>query len=287
VFILGELEGYTGPEIAERLGINLDTAYTRLRTARMQLRRALGTVEEHRVASARIDRGLVLLLPRLTMPGRLGWLGALGAKAKLGLAAGVAGAGLVAVLASGAASTREAPEGTGARGSVAVIAHGADVTASDGASEPDVVRVPPPPSHVPAALAARPASSHPPARSIMEPREVGSADPGSADDDASADLQREVEQLTAARKALTAGRPADALAILEAHARAHPASVLAEGHASLRIASLCAAGRREQARGEAAVLLRRHPGSTLARHAVTRCDEPAAATVAPGTASDR
>jgi RNA polymerase sigma-70 factor, ECF subfamily len=39
VFVLGEVHGLTGPEIAAQLGIKLDTAYSRLRAARRQLQR--------------------------------------------------------------------------------------------------------------------------------------------------------------------------------------------------------------------------------------------------------
>ena len=37
VFVLAHLQGYSGPEIAARLGINLNTAYARVRTTRMRL----------------------------------------------------------------------------------------------------------------------------------------------------------------------------------------------------------------------------------------------------------
>jgi len=286
VFVLGELEGYSGPEIAERLGINLNTAYTRLRTARGLLRRALGGVEERRVAEARIDRGLALVLPRLVEPGPLAGLWALLAKAKAGLVVGAAGVGVVAVVAIGVGLREGASEGEGrARaGGAASRVDDADVKA--GASGPAVVEEPPRPvthetvlapsgepmrarSSVPAEDAARPAPTVRDGASV-----IGTV---SNDEEAAPDLQREVEQLTAAREALAAGRAADALALLEAHARAHPSSSLTEARAALRIACLCALGRREQARGEAAVLLRSHPGSTLARHSTTRCDEPEAA----------
>jgi len=41
VFVLGVLEGLSVPEVAEALGVPLNTAYTRLRRARLEFRRAL------------------------------------------------------------------------------------------------------------------------------------------------------------------------------------------------------------------------------------------------------
>lgn len=41
VFVLGILEGLSVPEVAEALGVPLNTAYTRLRRARLEFRKAL------------------------------------------------------------------------------------------------------------------------------------------------------------------------------------------------------------------------------------------------------
>jgi RNA polymerase sigma-70 factor (ECF subfamily) len=45
VFILHEMEGHTVPEIASALGVPLNTAYTRLRTARAEFRAAFARRE--------------------------------------------------------------------------------------------------------------------------------------------------------------------------------------------------------------------------------------------------
>jgi RNA polymerase sigma-70 factor (ECF subfamily) len=42
VFVLSEIEGMSGPEIAEELSVNVNTVYARLRSARRDLARALG-----------------------------------------------------------------------------------------------------------------------------------------------------------------------------------------------------------------------------------------------------
>lgn len=46
VFVLGILEGLSVPEIAEALGVPLNTAYTRLRRARSAFRHALAQRQE-------------------------------------------------------------------------------------------------------------------------------------------------------------------------------------------------------------------------------------------------
>jgi RNA polymerase sigma-70 factor (ECF subfamily) len=51
VFVLAELEGLTAPEIAETLGIKLNTVYSRLRVARDRFRTALAQQRE------RVERG--------------------------------------------------------------------------------------------------------------------------------------------------------------------------------------------------------------------------------------
>lgn len=45
VYVLAELEGLTAQEIAEGLRVNINTVYSRLRSARTQLERALGEEE--------------------------------------------------------------------------------------------------------------------------------------------------------------------------------------------------------------------------------------------------
>lgn len=47
VFVLAELEGLSAPEIAEALGVNVNTVYTRLRAARQRFCRLVGAREEH------------------------------------------------------------------------------------------------------------------------------------------------------------------------------------------------------------------------------------------------
>ena len=49
VFVLAELEGMTAQEIAVGLGLNVNTVYSRLRAARLQLERSLGASGQARL----------------------------------------------------------------------------------------------------------------------------------------------------------------------------------------------------------------------------------------------
>lgn len=49
VFVLAELEGMTAQEIAAGLGLNVNTVYSRLRAARLQLEKSLGAPEQARL----------------------------------------------------------------------------------------------------------------------------------------------------------------------------------------------------------------------------------------------
>ncbi|MEM6993437.1 MAG: RNA polymerase sigma factor [Myxococcota bacterium] len=46
-FVLAELEGLTGPEIAEAIGVKLNTVYSRLRLSRRQFERAVSRSRAH------------------------------------------------------------------------------------------------------------------------------------------------------------------------------------------------------------------------------------------------
>lgn len=60
VFVLAHLHGYSGPEIAERLGINLNTAYARIRSTRLRLEAELAPSEPVSIG-ARIMRAFAPL----------------------------------------------------------------------------------------------------------------------------------------------------------------------------------------------------------------------------------
>jgi hypothetical protein len=97
----------------------------------------------------------------------------------------------------------------------------------------------------------------------------------SGDDRAIADaLAAELALVREARTALRADRPAQALALLDAHARAFPAGQMREDRQVLRIEALCAAGKVPQARAEAAMFLRTFVGSAHAVRVRNACAAP-------------
>jgi RNA polymerase sigma-70 factor (ECF subfamily) len=51
VFVMTEVEGFSAPEIAEALGVKLNTVYSRLRLARARFERALARHREERVGA--------------------------------------------------------------------------------------------------------------------------------------------------------------------------------------------------------------------------------------------
>jgi RNA polymerase sigma-70 factor (ECF subfamily) len=52
VFVLADVEGMTGPEIADALGIAVNTVYSRLRLARRDFERALARYRRRRLRGA-------------------------------------------------------------------------------------------------------------------------------------------------------------------------------------------------------------------------------------------
>jgi RNA polymerase sigma-70 factor, ECF subfamily len=58
VFVLVELEQMTAPEVAEALGVKLNTVYSRLRLARRDFERALSRERSRMAAGARFDGGV-------------------------------------------------------------------------------------------------------------------------------------------------------------------------------------------------------------------------------------
>lgn len=221
VFVLGELRGLTGPEIASRLRIPVDTVYTRLRAARRQLEATLLRADEADPppSNAELRRCWSLLVPQLG-PGPAGGLLLGLGKLKLALA-GVA----VATAAAVVASSEPPPASVAAPTPVAAPAEPAPVVVAP--------LVPPPASRFEALLTARPV--------------VRAARPAPVDA-IGADL------LASAVAALAGGDPDLALARLDRHAREFPGSPLADARALTRVRALCRVGDVAGARREAASL---------------------------------
>lgn len=265
VFTLGELEGHTGPEIAEALDIGVEAAYGRLRTVRRRFKRALLAVESGPPPEpAKVRRSFALLLGRLDA-GPISSIGpVLASKAPAVAALGATTAGLVIMLGSTPTPPPAASEPTIERSTAR-----ADPNRSSRPAPPAVTPAPAPPATAPPATAPPPSAPAAPsqARSRVLPAAVAPPDPVPPPPS----LTEQTRRLQSARAQLDRARPGDALRTLESHARDFPDSPLREARDAFRVEVLCALGRTAQARGEAQVALRRNPDSAVARHATTLC----------------
>jgi hypothetical protein len=84
----------------------------------------------------------------------------------------------------------------------------------------------------------------------------------------------QVELLRESQRALSQGRPEVALARLDEHQARFPASPLLQERQAGRVFALCALGRVDQGRAEAAAFVRRFPGSPLAERVLGACSGP-------------
>lgn len=109
--------------------------------------------------------------------------------------------------------------------------------------------------------------------SAREPLAPASAASEGATPEPSDGLLAEMALVHEARQALRGDRPARALELLDAHARAFPAGQMREDRQVLRIEALCATGKAPQARAEAALFLRAFPGSAHAQRVRASCAE--------------
>lgn len=251
VFVMADLLGMSGPEMAERVGVPLDTVYSRLRLARGRLQR----VARAEVVDAAIREGrrppdalqqrrtwaaLVLALPRGT-----GLLAAIG----FGKLAAIA-AGATTVAAVALALDPEPPK--------APIAPPI-VSASVEPATPSIAATPP----IAQLVTAVPATAIDPP--VVERREPRASEPRR---DAPPDPDAELASLERARAKLDAGDPSEALRLLDAAS----GTQLADARGALRVQALCASGRTDEAQRAAEQLRAAHPTSLVAKAARCRGD---------------
>jgi RNA polymerase sigma factor (sigma-70 family) len=267
VFVLAELEGYTGKEIAAALGINPNTAHSRLRLARRAFRAHFGLCDRA-AASAKLrelreqdqtppesaqTRTWSLMIPILARPswaaapaGALasGLLSALGSKLLAALVGVIVAVGLAAVvheprelgpaLAGPAASTSRVTSPSEAERPLVVLADGLEL-------EPE--------------LELAPVLVQAPARAVTAPPKAPAPDVA--------------EPLRQARAALIDGRPAQALALLDdipsGEAR------LLEARAATRVAALCKLGEVAEAQAAVTQLRERVPSSPVLARLESAC----------------
>lgn len=267
-FVLGEIEGMTGPELAGALKLNLNTANSRLRAARRAFvrhfeageprrgaRAQLGRAAEQRAPAAAYRRGLPAIAAAAGSGAAWGTgLGALGTKLIAGLIFAAASAMAVGIVTR--TDPSEAPVHAGAsepntepatpRASASTLAE-APAHAAASAPAADSAMAAKPPAHPPSGGAAPKPAPHKPAQS-QQPRAL--------------------ERIADARTALLAHDPARALELVE-HRR-FPANL--EGRrVALEIAALCQLGRRAEAQQRAQVFRAANPDDPAAAAWVDVC----------------
>jgi hypothetical protein len=84
-------------------------------------------------------------------------------------------------------------------------------------------------------------------------------------------LERELELLRSAQRAMDGGQAPKALAILRQYAAEFPEGVLREEYQAVQIMALCAAGNQASAREAAERFVRSRPGSPLSKRIRTAC----------------
>lgn len=284
IFVLVELEQLTGREAASILGLNRNTAVARLRAARRAFdeyaRRCQQSPSRLLIAARRVPppepqvqrRVSSLLMLRLGVGGAevapTAGMGSLGTWKAAAVSLAIAGASLGGIGLAAAAwrpPPRIASVASNAAPSLAPVDAGRSEVVVGLASESPVSRAPPvavvatSPRRVTASSSPTSARGSDPVSAKGEPEDV---DP----------LQAQARALRGARIALRDGDPERALAIATAAIEAHGSGGLVSELALVRIGALCARGQRAQARGEALVLQRSHPGSPVAARA--GCPEP-------------
>lgn len=298
--VLHLFDELSGPQVAAMLGLNIDTAYSRIRAGRRALRTrllAMGVREDHgdAVASAREqtraargtrDRVATLLSARLGRELAVGIAlgsGAAPSSAAVSVAAwkGAAlavGLGVLGIVGVRGVSPPSPHAGEDAlRKPKSAQAHRARMTAvramhlGDVPPDPESAAHPPRtsppqqgsdprPATVPAVVSEPGSPASPAAHPTRTARRSDPREPKSTRTDR---LSREVGLLEAIRGALDHGEGEGALRLLAQHAERFPNGQLVTEHAAYRAVALCTVGRTAQGRGEARLFVRRHPQALL------------------------
>lgn len=302
-FVMAELLGMSGPEIAGELGIPLNTVYSRLRLARRRLERLASpeAIEPGLQAARRgqappsgqPQRTWAMMAPILSSPWTGVKLGLITASKSLWLPIAVvtAIAVTVAVRSDAPGEPSEAAAQAQAQRAIATAEPTGASRHGGSAAEAAIPVAPPieaaertdgpantmttalprselPTGSTPAAASTVGASAAGASPSVASP---SSASPVPAPPSADA-LAAEVAQLEAVRRAITAGDPDRALTLLRALDERFGPGQLADARQAARVRALCAAGRTQEAEREAASLHREHPTSNVARATAKTCD---------------
>ncbi len=271
LFVLSELEGFSGPEIAGLLDRNVNTVYTRLRKLRSELPAGLVGLpkrDSHRAASL---RGWAVLRPMLERAGVLGGTG-------LTAAGGGAWLGWVAGLTAAAALAGWSYSGASVGPSVRVASLAA-------ASFPEAMPSPPPPAPaISGSTSGRcvvgVSKSHTASSTGAKRRTRAAAARPTGD---ASTLAAENALLERAHRALRAEDFAAALRLSDEHAAAFPSSVLSGVRATVRIRALCGQGKDPQARAEARLFAAKYPSMAALRRLEKKCEDAPQVLAVPDT----
>ncbi len=254
LFLLAELEGMTGPEIAQAYGVKVQTVYSRLRKVRARVRDSVESIEDVKRTRPQASMGAwAALVPALSPAPVAAWAGA---SVWLLLAAGTVVGGLWLAPRIG---SRPSPESATTHAHVEPTASARSVTDKTTAAPVAVASTRIAPTPTP--------DIHRPQR-LRKPRAVPSED---LSPQPVPSASEEGSMLKRAAEALRAGDTENAKRILDRHARAFPASPLADLRHALSVEVLCGLGKVAQARGEAARFREAHPASPFRRRIDNSC----------------
>jgi RNA polymerase sigma-70 factor (ECF subfamily) len=265
VLILSQLHGLTAPEIADGLGVPLNTVYSRLRHARTRVRALAESHAAAESALARYDappadesrRTWAALLPRLgTVPAATAIAAGASDGLKAILTTVVLGGAIVGLVAATASPTGQpASEAAVSPPTVGDTTH-ASTPAPAPIPAPASVAAPVAPEPAPveaSTIAVHRASARGPRRNpVPEP-----SSPAPSLDD-------ETDLLRRAHEALQRGESRQALELLDAHQARFPDGQLVDVRRGARVRALCGLGRSGEARAEAQRLGDDLPGAVAA-----------------------
>ena len=307
-----ELEQLGRHELGVALGVNPNTAYSRLRLARERLVQTFHQPRRRRELIARwrtrarpdpqrCERVLALVVARLPVAAQVTATAtassSVSAWAVTGVLTVVAVVAMGAVKATGPGTSADPPASVRPSSDASVAsgrsrqeplpALAEQAQSPDGMPVADESRRDPP-----RAAAASPASRRRPKvrRDASGASPARPAEPGSESEPAAEpapapvpvplaaavapDLQRELEDLQRARQALGRGEADAALGLLRGHRRRFPDSVFARDRDVLEIEALCATGAEQQARIARRRFLAEHGASPQAARVEQLCPEP-------------
>lgn len=249
LFVLSEVDGLTGPELAATLGRKLPTLYSRVRVLRQRFERSFDgeTKEERPAANA---RGWMLLQPWLAAPA--------GVSSVLVTAAVAVGlAGVTAIGVSRASSSTPHTVSSLPLPSVAA------------ASLPPPVPPPAPVEVKPPAPAIAPT---PAPMQAAEPRpRPRSAHAAKATPEPVYDLGADTALLREIKAALAGGSAKRAQTLLKEHEASFPNPAQPDVRVALWVETLCALGRTGPATDRANALLKRRPGTPVGARIRATC----------------